>query len=229
MLGDHPRYIPDESGRQKISRRLIYIVFFVLANSLYMLNNQLPLNHERAIVWEWAADSYIPLLPIFVIPYFYWYVQIIISLVWFLFSRRHPDMIRRYVTAIAVSAVAANLVFILLPTHVPRPDIAGSDLFSRTLRLLYQIDEPYNFFPSLHVAFTCIAGWFWHKAGPARLSFRLLNWTSCLLIVLATVFTKQHYLPDIPGGLILAIAAIAASELIWRQDNHNVRSTVKRL
>lgn len=229
MLSDRSGDVQSGTGWQKIGRRLILIGIFILANSLYMINNQLVINHDRAIVWEWAIDSYIPLLPVFIIPYFYWYIQIIITMVWFLFSRRHPDMLRYYVTAIAIAALIANLIFILLPTYVPRPDITGSDIFSRALRLLYQMDKPYNCFPSLHVAFTCIAGWFWHKAGPHRFWFRLFNAASCVMIVLATVFTRQHYLPDIPGGMIVAAVAITISTRILKSGKVPNPSIMKKM
>jgi membrane-associated phospholipid phosphatase len=73
--------------------------------------------------------------------------------------------------------------------------------------LEYRLDEPYNLFPSLHVAISWLA-WL---ACRDRVRPRALFLAVVVAISISTVFVKQHYIVDVVAGVALAVAAWAAA------------------
>lgn len=121
----------------------------------------------------------------------------------------------RYGWGIFLIATVSYLVFIVWPTWCPRPNPADTII---AYRLLTALDTPLHAFPSLHAAFavfsalcaTLVLGElrvrFWWRIGVAA-------WT--LLILLATLLTKQHRLADILGGSALGFSVYCSLFSNW--------------
>lgn len=75
------------------------------------------------------------------------------------------------------------------------------DFFTNILRFFYWIDQPFNCFPSLHVALAVISAVAVRRCRP-RLApvFYLL----ALIISASILFMKQHYVLDLVGGLAVS-------------------------
>ena len=84
---------------------------------------------------------------------------------------------------------------------VTRAVLQQTDLFNWGVSLVYSLDQPLNAFPSLHVAIPVIATLFIYLRN-RKLGIYLLPVT--MLVILSTVFIKQHAVFDVVGGLILA-------------------------
>ena len=82
--------------------------------------------------------------------------------------------------------------------------IEGNGIWDLLAGWLYSIDAADNLFPSIH----CLVSWFcflgikdqkriptWYKG---------VSFTLAVLVFLSTIFTKQHVLVDVAGGVILA-------------------------
>jgi membrane-associated phospholipid phosphatase len=69
------------------------------------------------------------------------------------------------------------------------------------LNWIYATDHMYNAFPSGHVYITTLIALFWSRWFP---KWRWLWIATVIVVVFATLFTHQHYLPDPIGGLALA-------------------------
>lgn len=110
----------------------------------------------------------------------------------------------RFVTADMMSRLICVVFFIVMPTTNVRPEVTGNDFFSWLMRLVYSLDAPTNLFPSIH----CLVSWFCFIG--IRKSRRIPGWYkifSCVfavMVCMSTQFTKQHYLVDIPGGILIA-------------------------
>ena len=70
------------------------------------------------------------------------------------------------------------------------------------MRLIYRADLPDNLFPSIH----CLESWLsfravW-KVRDLPKSVRIANGVLSLFVFASTVFVKQHFLPDILGGIL---------------------------
>ena len=93
------------------------------------------------------------------------------------------------------------MIFLLYPTRAPRPaDVIGEGFGVWGLRLLYQMDPPYNCFPSIHVAHSFVSALTCYRVN-RRVG---IGAGLCASIVsVSTLFTKQHYVIDLPAGALL--------------------------
>ncbi len=96
----------------------------------------------------------------------------------------------------------SSTFFILAQTTTSRPLIDGNDLFTRIVLYIYHADKPYNSFPSIHVLISFIL----YRAC-ARLNIQAPIFTSsvrrlAIMIILSTLFIKQHTLLDVAGGIV---------------------------
>ena len=169
-----------------------------------------PLNHGPAILHlKTPLDDALPLVPLFVIPYVSLEPLIYFSLIVFLVFRTR--IFQSAALSVILAMLVSYLVYFLLQSEVIRPVVSpGTDLFSRMVRDVYAGDNPYNDFPSLHTSLSTIIAIHWWRTD-RRLGIVAAAWTA--LIVVSTVFVKQHYVADVASGLLLAWGA---SWLSWR-------------
>jgi len=158
------------------------------------------LNHGPSVLFlRTPLDDLIPVVGPFAVPYVSLRPFIYLSAVLFLLIR-----VRIYRSA-AVSMIVVLAVsyafYAFLQTYIDRPAIAGDDLFSRMIRDVYASDQPFNDFPSLHASLSTIFAIHWLRVD-RRLGVPIAIWAG--LIVVSTVFVKQHYVPDVVAGVLLA-------------------------
>ena len=98
------------------------------------------------------------------------------------------------------------LIFLFLPVEVDlRSDVKGDDVLTTLLTFVHGIDQPYNAWPSLHVAHSlavvlCVPMVFnINKFAHAML------WFAWMLLVFSTMTTQQHYLFDVITGIMYAL------------------------
>jgi membrane-associated phospholipid phosphatase len=93
--------------------------------------------------------------------------------------------------------------------------VAGEGFLVWGLKTIYGSDVRYNCLPSLHVAQCFIAATVCHRVhrGVGRAAF---VWAS--LVAVSTLFTKQHYLLDVIGGMALAYGACRFALRDFRGD-----------
>jgi membrane-associated phospholipid phosphatase len=146
-------------------------------------------------------DPLIPLLPVFSIPYLLalpWWLG---SLVWAA-ARMPGPLYRTLVLSAVLTILCASLVYILFPTYVARQPVEQRNWAASLLRFIYSNDRSYNAFPSSHTYLTTLIVFFWWRWQPR---LRLLWGGILVLILLSTLFTGQHTLPDVAGGVVLAL------------------------
>ena len=180
-------------------KRIIYIIVLVLSFTLYPVINRNPTNLISSNIIKLWIDDYIPLIPIFSVPYVIYIPFLFATLIYFVFFTKK---FRSISLAFAFCQFIAALFFVFYQTTVARPEVLSTDVFSKLVLLIYANDQPYNCFPSLHVALSTISGLFWIQKFP-KISWLMIFFVGS--ISLSTVFVKQHYVPDIFGGFILAL------------------------
>ena len=149
-------------------------------------------------------DALIPVEPAWALVYGALYLFLILLPV---FVVRHEPHIRRMFLAYLSVWIASYIVFLCYPTTASRPEhVPGHGFTGWGLQFLYSADPPYNCFPSLHVAHSCISAF-----ACARINRRVGAWAGVCagLVALSTLFTKQHYVLDVVAGIALAYAAYA--------------------
>lgn len=136
----------------------------------------------------------------FVVPYVSLRPFLYASMVAFLLFRGR--VYRSAALSMIVTLVVSYLFYVFLQTYIERPAIAGDDTFSRMIRDVYAGDQPYNDFPSLHASLSTIFALHWWLVD-RRIGLPIVIWSA--LIVLSTMFVKQHYVPDVVAGVLLGL------------------------
>jgi membrane-associated phospholipid phosphatase len=151
---------------------------------------------------ELALDRAMPLQPVWSLVYGSLYFCVFLPLV----VVRREEQIYRTILAYLMLWIVAYVGWLAYPTMLPRPAkaVIGEGFFAWTLRIIYSCDEPYNCFPSLHVAQSFLAAltcWRVHRG----VGIAAVVWAS--LIALSTLYTKQHYVADVIAGTVMAFVA----------------------
>jgi membrane-associated phospholipid phosphatase len=162
------------------------------------------LNHREANARSLMTDLdvQIPFIPGFIIPYLLWYPLILGSLI--IFCMRDRKVYYRTLVALCVGLIISYLFYFFFQTTVPRPSIAPDSFLNTLVWFVYQTDQPYNCFPSIHVltSYLIIKGIMDCSNLPKALRY-IVAFSSWAVIV-STVFVKQHVVLDVFGGVILA-------------------------
>lgn len=151
-------------------------------------------------------DEHIPFIEYFIVPYLLWFAFIAVVFLYFFFT----DVPGFY--KMAKFMFTGMTIFLIISTVFPngqdlRPVVFERDnIFVDMVRMLYRADTCTNVFPSLHVfnsLSACIA-----ISESERLKKRrgicFAAYVLALLIILATVFLKQHSVIDVCGAAVMA-------------------------
>ena len=177
--------------------RLVWLLVLWLLQLLYFPINRIV---EGGVILDTTWDAFFPLWPIWVIPY-------LLSLVWWAVCyiwagwKMDDDLFRAFVASFIVVMLASYVVYIFFPTYVIRPVIAGDDWLSRIVANLYANDRVNNAFPSGHTYNSVLIALFWSRWYPRQW---WLWWSITVVVLLSTLFTRQHNLLDLAGGIVFA-------------------------
>ncbi|UVW27250.1 phosphatase PAP2/dual specificity phosphatase family protein [Massilia sp. H6] len=187
-------------------RRSGHLILNWLAFSLcYPLGNLLAQQQQVRRSLALPIDAAIPFVPWMILPYLT--SSIFFALVFFLVHTQ--EQLRVASRRLLMATVAGCLVFVVAPARFsllrpPETNTVPAALF----RLLDLVDQPYNQFPSLHVAYCLI---FWFALRPlSKGLMRTLLAAWLWLVGASTIFTWQHHLLDVAGGLLLGSFVIYA-------------------
>lgn len=157
------------------------------------------------IIHSWIDDK-IPFIEYFIVPYLLWFIYIFTTILYLFFTNK-VDFYK-----FCKFSIIGMTFFLILSTLWPngvnlRPtDLINDNIFTDLTLQLYASDTSTNVFPSLHVfnsLAACIA--IFHNKILQR--YKSLQWGSfllTLLIILSTMFLKQHSIYDVLGGCAMA-------------------------
>lgn len=148
-------------------------------------------------------DRGLPVLPEAVWIYVSWYpASAVLGL-----ARR--DTLRRGYLAIVVSFAICIVCHLAFPYTIERPPLSGSSASVTLLAFVYANDRPVNLLPSFHAALAAVL--FRLRPASRVVSAAALTWTTAVSI--SCVLTKQHYIIDVVGGLIVGAIAVTIVDL----------------
>ncbi len=114
-----------------------------------------------------------------------------------------PEDFTRLIRAAVPVLVVTFACFLLIPAEFPRPSwVAAGPVWGPSFRWLHGVDGPANTFPSFHVEITVLA---WLCTWRWRTRWFWTAWAG--LVILSTMTTKQHFVADVVGGLVIAVTA----------------------
>jgi len=201
--------ISDVSRNKSIYLKKIIalFVFLVVTSGYFFVNLYNDFRMEQGLIptiWAFGIDDYIPFTRFAVIPYISWYIYVAFTIIFLMFSRQSNSYFR-FIYSMIAGALVSYFIFIIFPTHVPRPELSGNDIFTLLTLSIYNADAPYNCFPSMHVLYAFFCFVFLQNKFTGKNYIKLLNLCIFIVICASTVYTKQHYTPDILGGIAIGL------------------------
>lgn len=185
---------------------LLFAIFYTLTNtySAAVFDRYPERIHSLAI----TIDSKVPFIPAMIVPYSWSMIVFIASF----FMVRTARQLSVLSARLIVATLLACLVFYLYPARFSFIRSVTTDWTAFGYQFLSVTDKPFNQLPSLHVTYALLLGvslWSVLDKKYSQYKWRLVVYhlalaIICILIIVSTVFTYQHHLLDIVGGLVLA-------------------------
>lgn len=199
----------------------LFLIFFVI---LQLFN----IVEQTVVPRYWVAcslDKNIPFIPVFVIPYVFWFLYVGAGLV-YLCLRDKQTFIPTILLLCSGMAIAV-LVYAVFPHGQPlRPAVTGSDPFSVFVRdVIYANDTNTNCCPSIHVLnqLAVHAGICHSRRFRDRRGVKLASLIASVLVCASTVLIKQHSILDVAAALLLELP------LYWLFFRSRLRTRLARL
>ena len=136
----------DKLNQYKHVLLLLYFPFY-LAAFRYLEN----IRPDRLHIISSPLDQYIPFIPVFILPYLFWFLYIAGPGLYFLFCEKEVFCRLMYFGMIGMT------VFLVVSWVYPnglaiRPDsFADNNVFTQLTRFVYSVDTATNVLPSIHV------------------------------------------------------------------------------
>ena len=179
---------------------MVYIALFILLEKRSVTDFHII--HTR-------LDDHIPFVEYFIIPYLLWFPYCLFSVAYFaFFVRDKGEYYRLSLNLIMGMSLFLTVSWLYPNAHQLRPAVFPRDnIFTDMVRILYAKDTPTNILPSIHVfnslaIHTAIGTCSQLKAHKA---IRAFSGLLCLLIILSTMFLKQHSALDVTLGTLIAL------------------------
>lgn len=194
----------DKLNQYKHILLLLYFPFY-LAVFRYLENTR----SESLHIISSPLDQYIPFIPVFIIPYLFWFVYIAGPGLYFLFCEKEEFCRLMYFGMIGMT------VFLVVSWIYPngldiRPgSFADNNIFTQLTRFVYSVDTSTNVLPSIHV-YNSVGIYLAVRDSEnlrGKKGVRYASLITTVLIILSTMFVKQHSVVDVFTGLMLSYVA----------------------
>lgn len=151
-------------------------------------------------------DDHIPFLEYFIVPYLLWFLFIGATILYFFFT--DAKQFYKLMTMLCIGMTLFLVISTIYPNGLNlRPtEFVRDNLFVDLVKKLYHTDTSTNVLPSLHVYNSLCAQIAIMKCPALQKRIWIQNSTLVLtiLIVMATVFLKQHSIIDVIAAFIMA-------------------------
>jgi len=193
------------------AKYLSFLTIFTLG-TYFLIQNIV--SHQHELITE--LDSAIPFMPQFV--WIYHSLIPVIGATLFLLVNQRRNFFNTFWACIGASVII-HMIYVIMPSFYPRPDILPEGLSAQLVALTYEIDNGSNTFPSGHVCYAWILYLGVRCSAQAAKVFGLRNlfllWA--VGVTLSTLTLKVHYVVDVFGGLVLAFLAFYSVRYLFNK------------
>lgn len=199
------------------------IWWIIIYTTIYMVGFKIMENAGHVhyhVIHTWLDDQ-IPFCEYFIVPYMMWFVYNVSVVAWFDLKADKREYYR-LITALMLGMTAFLVLSVAYPNKLElRPEyVDTSSIFGKMVQALYLSDTPTNVLPSIHVYNTVVVNFAInanktmrkHKA--VLIGFNVL----AVLIILSTMFLKQHSVIDVSMGLVLGVLMQIVSDRIFETE-----------
>ncbi len=202
---------------------ILYFPFYLTA--FQMLEKMKP---DRIHILDCALDHYIPFVEVFIIPYLLWFIYI--GGFGFYFLLRDKESFTRMMYFGMIGMTVFLFISWIYPNGLDlRPVYFERDnIFVDLVQWIYSMDTSTNVLPSIHVfnsVGVCCAVFHSRKL-EAKSGIRAGAKLLTLLIILSTMFIKQHSVVDVITALALSYLSW---ELVYDQGLEKLTATVMEI
>ena len=176
---------------------------------IYLLSYRIPkiiLPYESLHFVSLPIDDLIPLFTPAVIIYIPAFGQWIYAI--YVLFKQDTKIGYWFAEAITIGSLIGFITFIVYPTAVDRPVIDVKNIFDWVLNNVYTTDNIINACPSYHCFCSTISVMILERSKGVSKKTIYFNILYAILVYISTVLTKQHYIIDIPFGILLAIISV---------------------
>jgi len=160
------------------------------------------LRADRLRLWS-AWELEIPLVPWMIWPYLSLFASFFLPM-----FALDAAAIRVLCRRLAAATVLSGICFLLVPGELgfERPAaVPGHEL---AYRFIHVLDLPHNLAPSLHVSWSIVLLLALRCTSPGWLRRLLELWLA--LLIASVLFTHQHHVLDVAGGMLVALVVHTA-------------------
>lgn len=157
-----------------------------------------------------------PLIKEFVYIYNSWYPFIFLAS--FIIYIKNKELYKKFILTMIIGILLSDLTFLIYPTIIVRPDIEIKGFTDLILYLTYYFDTPaVNCVPSVHCLFCFISIYYvtFYKKIKTKIKVPII--TYLILIILSTLFIKQHLLIDVVVASIYTIISILLTNILYKK------------
>ncbi len=196
----------------------LYMIFYLTAFGFLEDRGMYRMN-----VIHLSIDYSIPFCEYFIVPYILWFFFISFAVFWFMFINKNEKEYLQLILNLMIGMTIFLFISWIYPNgHLLRPMIFPRDnVFTDLVRMLYKVDTSTNILPSIHAynsVAVCIAI-MRCQALKKRSVIKSGTVVITMLIVLATLFLKQHTIIDVILALVFNFIFYV---VIYAIDDHRV-------
>lgn len=202
----------ESADNKSLIKKILYVVVTLLPMAIYMVV-YMPtffwvesLDHAGNFhIIHTAVDDMIPVIEVFIIPYAMWLPYLVAGMIAIAIrsrklSRKTSYMLMAGMTLfIIISLVYPNM----LELRAAIPD--RQNIFMDCINYLHSIDTPTDVLPSLHVYDAIVVAAGLHLTFRDKKVMLVLSDILTALIVLSTMFIKQHSIIDVISAIVMFI------------------------
>ena len=202
----------ETAEKKRLFKKILYVVVTLLPMAIYMVFYMPTFFWVESLepaggfhIIHTAVDNMIPVVEVFIIPYALWLPYLVIGMIAIAIrsrklSRKTSYMLMAGMTLfIVISLVYPNA----LELRAAIPD--RQNIFMDLIKYLHSIDTPTDVLPSLHVYDAIVVAAGLHLTFRDKKVMLVLSDILTVLIVLSTMFIKQHSIIDVISAIILFI------------------------
>lgn len=201
--------------KHKLLNLLLLLIFPFLGFGYTYFNTTTSSSTELRLL----PDDLMPFIPAFIIPYILWYAFIFFYLIYFCF--KDSRIYLQTLVTIVIGEIICFVCYIFFQTTVTRPEITGNGFLLTLVQWIYNNDEPYNCFPSIHVLTTYAIMLASIQINRKHIIHTIIIQTMGILIILSTLFTKQHVIMDVIASIL--IVSILYSSIVAVSSNQYLK------
>lgn len=194
----------------KISYSILPFFIFVLTLLITYFGNQILTSlaevgsfHYGTTWAKTGLDDLIPLVPEFIYVYYLTFPLGIVT--FFYLAYKNKTKLYELFLTLVISFLISGIIYFFFQTRFIKPDFTAETFTEKLLVWTWNSTNPVNCFPSQHcfmaiaIFISCVS------CKDMNIVYRIISSIIAILIVLATVFTKQHYWVDFLASLAIML------------------------